>query len=451
MIRKSFLRILLLMIFLGGNRGNAQDTLRIGVRDAVLYALDHNPRSYKADNEVLKAKKKVWETTAMGLPQVSASINYQQFIDKPVQMMPARVFNPNAPADQYVPVSFGTDQNMKYNIQLNQLIFSGSYIVGLYSSRVYKQISENARDKTRQKLREMTVQAYGNAVFQNAFLQVMDSNITAVRKNLYEVKQMYANGLVEQTDVEQLELTLAELQNQKDWLVKMRRTAYEMLNYVLGRDPEAPLLLTDGLKELTDYAMDLNLTAKPFDPEANIDYQIAQNKVKAGKLKLRLQQSKFLPQIMGFYNYGKTSYDNEFTFFDKDKAWYEQSFFGIGIQIPIFGGLAKHKQVGQAKLDYLNAKADLDDTKRKLMIDYERLQSQYEHALNQVQLKKKNLALAEKIERKEVIKYREGVGNSFQLNQARLQLYQMQQAYLKSVLELLQKKTELESLLGVVE
>ena len=448
-MKKTYHLLFLFFFVLTGNYGNAQDTLRVGLNDAVQYALEHNANTYKAQNEVFKARRKVWETTAMGFPQINGSVSYQKMLEKPVQMMPARIFNPQAPADQYIPVSFGTDQSAKWAVQLNQLIFNGSYIVGLYSSRTYKKISENALVKTRQKVRELTVQAYGNALFQDEFLRIMDDNIQVVEQNLFEIRQMYRNGLVEQTDVEQLELTLASLRNQRDYLEKMRQTAYEMLNFVLGRDPDAPLQLTDSLQDIIDASKDLKLLDASFDPTQTIDYRIAQNKVKAGKLQVRFRQSQFLPQIVGFVTYGKNAYNNDFTFFDKDQAWYEQSILGVSINIPLFSGLQRMKKVGQARLDYLNAQKDLETQTRQLQITYQRLRNDYEHSIRQLETARQNLALAEKIERKERIKYKEGVGNSFQLNQARMQLYQMQQKYLQSVLDLLTKKTQLENLLGI--
>ncbi len=427
----------------------AQQKTSFSLREATDYALKHNVGVRKADNEVLKAKKKVWETTAMGFPNISAQSTYQKFLKQPVNLLPARIFNPHAPADQYIPVKFGTEQSMKWGLQWNQLIFSGSYITGLYSSRTYKKISELAAVKTRQKIREAVTRAYANALLTDESLQILQNNIDVVENNLFEVRQMYKNGLVEETDVEQLEITLAQLKNQKDYMQRLHDTAYEMLNYVMGRNPDDALVLTDDLESLYKQAADLKLLQARLKPENNIDYKMAKNKVKAGKLQVRFQQSQFLPTIAGFVTYGKNAYNNDFKFFDKDQNWYEQSVLGISINIPVFNGFVKHKKVGQARLDYENAKMDFENTQRKLAIDFKRLQNEYEHSLNEVNTARQNWELARKIERKEQIKFKEGVGNSFQLAQARMQLYAMQQNYLKALTDVLTKKTELENFLGV--
>jgi outer membrane protein TolC len=426
----------------------AQDKSLFTLQDAIDFALQNNTKIKEAKNNVLKAKKKVWETTSMGFPQIDGSASYQKFIEQPVNLMPARIFNPMAPEGTYMPVKFGTEQNMKWSATLKQLIFSGSYIVGLQSSKTYRKISENAEIKTRQKIKEAVVNAYGNALLTDESIKIMKNNIDVVQQNLFEVQEMYKNGLVEETDVEQLKITLSNLQNQLDYLQRMQQTAYEMLNFVLGRKTGAPIELADNIESLKQQSMQLNLLEKPFDKENNIDYIIAKNQMKAKKLQIKYEKSKALPTIAAFVNYGKNAYNNDFEFFDDNQSWYEQSIFGINISIPVFSSLGRTSRVQQAKIDFVNAQNALDEKEKELQLQFAKAKNDYEHSFKQYDIAKENLKLAEKIEHKEQIKFKEGIGNSFQLNQARMQLYQTQQQYLQAIIEIINKKTALENLLG---
>ena len=426
----------------------AQEQSRFGLQDAVDYALQHNTNIKKAQNNVLKAKKKVWETTAMGFPQIDGTASYQKFIKQPVNLLPARIMNPQAPPDTYIPIKFGTEQNMKWSATLKQLIFSGSYLVGLQSSRTFKKISENAEIKTRQKIKELVVNAYGNAILTDESIKIMQHNVDVVKQNLFEVKQMFKNGLVEETDVEQMQITLSNLENQLDYLQRMKKVAYQMLNFTLGRPVDAPLELTDNIAKLKDNGMTLDLLEKEFNPDKNIDYQIAKNQTKAKELQVKFEKSKALPSIAAFVNYGKNAYNNDFKFFDDTQNWYEQSLFGISINVPIFSSFARSARVRQAKLDLENAQNDLTDKAKELQLKYNKARNDYEHSFKNYDIAKANLKLAEKIEHKEQIKYKEGVGNSFQLNQARMQLYQAQQQYLQSIIDIINKKIVLENILG---
>jgi len=437
--------IVLLLVF---QFSQAQDKTSFSLNEAIEFGLENNANIKKAQNNVLKAKKKVWETTSMGLPQIDATASYQQFIEQPVNLMPARIFNPQAPADKYVPVKFGTEQNMKWSATLKQLIFSGSYLVGLQSSKTFKKISENAEVKTRQKIKEAIVNAYGNALLTSESIKILQNNITMVDNNLFEVQQMFANGLVEETDVEQLQITLANLKNQVDYMQRMNKIAYEMLNFTLGRKTDAPLKLTDTIESLKDQGMQLDLLQSNFKADNNIDYMISQNQVKAKKLQLKYEKTKALPTIAAFVNYGKNAYNNNFEFFDNNQAWYEQSLFGVNVNIPIFSSLGRTARVQQAKINYENAQIDLSEQKKQLNLQYNKAKNEYEHSFKNYNIAKDNLQLTKKIERKEVIKFKEGIGNSFQLNQARMQLYQAQQQYLQSIIKIINNKISLENLIG---
>jgi len=440
--------IYIIVLLLAFQFSQAQDKSTFSLDEAIQFGLENNANIKKAQNNVLKAKKKVWETTSMGFPQIDGTASYQKFIEQPVNLMPAKIFNPNAPADKYVPVKFGTEQNMKWSATLKQLIFSGSYLVGLQSSKTFKKISENAEVKTRQKIKEAIVNAYGNALLTQESIKILDKNIKTVEKNLFDVKQMFANGLVEETDVEQLQITLANLKNQVDYMQRMQSVAYQMLNFTLGRKTNASIELTDTIENLKEQGMQLDLLQGNFTADNNIDFMISQNQLKAKKLQLKYEKTKALPSIAAFVNYGKNAYNNNFEFFNSDQAWYEQSLFGVNINIPIFSSLGRTARVQQAKIDFENAQIDLNEKEKELQLQYNRAKNEYEHSFKNYNIAKDNLRLAEKIEHKEDIKFKEGVGNSFQLNQARMQLYQSQQQYLQSIIEIINRKVSLENLIG---
>ena len=78
----------------------------------------------------------------------------------------------------------------------------------------------------------------------------------------------------------------------------------------------------------------------------------------------------------------------------------------------------------------------------------ENAKSDYQLSIEEYQTSKDNLSLAERIENKNQIKYSEGLATSFELRQAQTQLYASQQEYLQSMVDVINKKTELEIILN---
>jgi outer membrane protein TolC len=108
------------------------------LKQAIAFAIENAYSAKNAKSDVVAAKKKVNETTSIGLPQISAEGNFQNFIDIPTQVMPANAFNPLADPSLLIPVQFGTKYNTSATITASQLLFDGSYIVGLQAAKTYK-------------------------------------------------------------------------------------------------------------------------------------------------------------------------------------------------------------------------------------------------------------------------------------------------------------------------
>ena len=184
------------------------------LNEAIEYALRHNYSAINASRDIDAAKKKKWETTTIGLPQINAAVGYQNNIKLQRSLIPAEFFG--GQPGEFAEVAFGTKQNMAASTSLSQLIFNGSYLVGLQSAKVYLQISENAKIKTNQEIREMVINAYGNVLLADESIIILEKNKTNLEKTLNETTQIFKNGLIEEENVEQLQITLSTIKSAQE-------------------------------------------------------------------------------------------------------------------------------------------------------------------------------------------------------------------------------------------
>ena len=276
------------------SQDNAQ---RFSLQDAINFALENNRAAKNASRDVDAAFKQKWETTATGLPQINAAVDYQNFIERQTQVIPADFANPNAGV---VPVQFGLEQNITASATLSQLIFDGSYLVGLQSAKVFLEISKNAKIKTDLQVRESVINSYGNVLLVEESVNILERNKAALEKNLNEITKIFENGLEEEESVEQLKITLSGVKSTLNNTLRLKKVAYQMLNITLGLDIEVQTTLTDNLETLTANHIDLSLVEAPFLIENTIDYQIASNDRKSKELLVKLEKSKALPSVGAF-------------------------------------------------------------------------------------------------------------------------------------------------------
>ncbi|MEN8186735.1 MAG: TolC family protein [Bacteroidota bacterium] len=429
---------------------NAQksETLSLSMDEAVNFALSNSYAIKNAKLDIDWAEKKKWETTTMGLPQINAELGYQNFLKQGVTLIPAEIFG--GEAGEFMEVTFGTKQNANATVKLEQLIFDGSYLVGLQSAKTFLKISNLGKEKTENTIREAVINAYGNVLLAEESIQILEKNRSSVEKNYLETVEIVKNGMAEEQDAEQLQITLSSLDNQLNKAQRFEIIARKMLNITLGIDINKDIILTDHLKELADRNTDLNLFNQSFNLDNHVDFKLADNNVRANELFVKLEKSRALPSINAFVNYSKfANNDNNIFFSNYDQKWFDSSLFGINMHIPIFSSLQRSSKTQQAKIALIQSQNDLDEISQKLKLQVASSKNKYQFSIDQYHTAKQNLALAERIEKKEQIKFFEGLSSSFNLTTAQNQLYDKQRDYLQSIIEIINTKVELENALNI--
>lgn len=228
----------------------------------------------------------------------------------------------------------------------------------------------------------------------------------------------------------------------------MEKITRQMLNLVLGLPIEAPTVLTENLDDLTQKQIDLGLIDSEFDIENNVDFKMAANLNEQRFLELKLAKSRALPTLNAFVNYGGNSFSDRFNFFSSGQQWFGSSILGVDLNIPIFSSLQRSASTQRAKIALEKAKTQFTETQSRIRLQLETAKSDYILAIEQYGTSKDNLDLAERIEKKNQIKYSEGLATSFELRQAQTQLYNSQQEYLQSMVDVINKKTALENIIN---
>ncbi len=229
----------------------------------------------------------------------------------------------------------------------------------------------------------------------------------------------------------------------------MKGIAYQMLNLSLGNTIETKLILTDSLDGLAENNMDLDLIATAFNFSNHIDFKISENDRETRRLMMKLEQSKYLPSLSAFVNYGSQAFSDSFSFFNSDQQWFESSLLGVSLNIPIFSSFGRKAKTAQARIALETADLRLEEIKQRLSLQAKKAKSEYQLSIENYQTSKKNVGLAERIEKKQRIKFFEGISSSFDLLQAQNQLYAQQQKYIQSMLAVIATKATLENALNL--
>lgn len=442
---------------------SSQVVKSFSLKQAVEHAILNNNSMINAKIDVDIAKKRITETTAIGLPQISGSIQYQDFLNIPTSLLPdfisPSVYGvllkeglinqsqmPKAGDIQFFPVKFGTQHNATASVTLSQLIFSGQYIVGLQAARVFKQISEQALKKTEIELKYNLTETYCLTLSLMETNNILDSSLTHFRELLKETEASNKQGFVEETNVDQLRLNVSILENSINALNRQVRALTDLLKFQIGVNLYEPIILTD---KLSDIVMDIDLNYlidTIIKVENNIDYKILQNQVEISKLSLKREKSNYLPTLAGVFNYSQGAMRRDFDFFEGGKDWFPTTLIGLNLDIPLWSSWLRHSKVQQAQLTLTKAQNSKEYMAESIQLQFIQAKNEYLGAVDKFNTEKKNVDLANKILSRTIKKYKEGIATSMELTQAHTQFLNAQSNYFSASFELINSKNKIEKI-----
>lgn len=416
------------------------------LQQARQYALEHNYQAKNASYDVEAAKRKIKETIAIGLPQINGKASYNNYIKQPVQLVPAEFFG-GAPGE-FSEIVFGTKQNASGELTVTQLLFDGSYIVGLQATKAYLELAKNQQRLSELEVQEAVTNAYHMVLVAEKNVAILESSLEKIKRLWRETQAMFENGFVEESDVDQMAINFKNLENSYNNAKVQAEVARKMLNFQLGLSLEANITLTDNIEDLAKMQSDQGFFQATFDVSQNANYQLANTNLMLQGLQLKNQKAKYLPQLSLFATHQENSFGNEFNFLSNDAQWFPTTLIGVNLNVPIFSSGMRRQQVKQANIEVLKAEQTLMQATQGAELEMLNARAEYNNALAVYENESQSLRLAEKIKDKTTIKYQEGISSSFELTQAENQYLTTQGQYIQATFSLLSSKNKLDKALN---
>lgn len=418
-------------------------TQQYSLQQAIDYGIENNTQSKSAALDVENAQITVKNRLSSGLPQIDASIDYQNFFKLPTSLLPAEFFG--GEAGEFIPVQFGTEQNLTAGISASQLLFNGAWIVALNASKEYVNLVNAQQKLTEQEIKKNVETAYYAVLIAKEFETLLQKNIDNLSKVYFEVNEMLKSGFVEQIDVDRLTMSKLTLTGQLTNAKRQTILAESYLKYTMGLDINSSIVLTDSLDMFTNNATvvnnDQNYLTRP-------EFAILNETMILNELNVKLNKALYLPTVALYASYSQNAQRNSFNFFDGDELWFETGLIGVKMQIPIFSGMERKTNVQAAQLAFEKAQLTLHSATQGILLEIEKAKTDYWNAESDFEIQKQNNELAQKIYNTALIKYREGVGSSLELNNAESTLYMAQGSYISALYNLLNTKIALNKSLG---
>ena len=440
-VSKSLLLIVMIACFAGraGGQGEA-----MSLSDCIGYAYDHHPDIQVAQLQIRDAEWQIKESKAIGLPQFSAGIGYQYFLQRPGIPASALGF----PGDEKL--AFSPFHSLTPSLSYNQLFFSNSYRLALKGSMYYRDYVYQQLAVTKSMVRNNVTDAYLPALLIAENMGIISKNIGNLEKLLGDTKAINEAGFAEQLDVDRIELSLATLRTERDNLERQREVVVNALKLVMGMPVTESIDLSDDLTQLLGAYADADLGAEVNFMNRPEYVQLLRGR-DLSALDVELNSKTWMPSINGFIEYqpgwqGGFGNKSDANF----KKWYfiPSAIAGISVTVPIWDGGSSKARRERAIIGVQTIDIQKKTLENAITLEVENARKLLLNARERVQSQQKNLDLAQRIYDTTQKKYKAGIGSSFEITQAEQQLYNAQQLLIQAQYDLLTAREALRKALG---
>jgi outer membrane protein len=397
---------------------------------AINYALQHNFDYQKSSLDKMITYEKTQEVLTQGFPKVNGSLGYQNAFVQNTSVVPGEF---SGKPGTLLPVKFGTTNNVNASIGVTQLIFDGRYLVGLQARAAIKELSNIQVAMSERDVKALISKSYYQAMTASKSLQTLrDSKV--ILDNLYDQTQKtYKQGLIEELDVERLQYNVKTLSNTIDVLETQSQLALSALKLNMGYPMEDTLVLVQDIKsDLTHIA---NQNYLQSNLENRIELKLVNQAITLKKYDIKQLNYSGFPSVFGSFNFGFQAFRQQFDFYTG--PYYNYGNFGIQASIPIYDGGTKKSILTQSKLELKKIELEKEHLANALKIESMNALLSLRNQVNDYNNQNDILKLSEKIERKTQVKYKEGIGSSFEFASAQNERIQQYLKLLQSELKLL--------------
>lgn len=441
------------------------------LEQCINYALENSNNLKNAALDERIANARVKETRGIGLPQVDGVVQVthnsklRRFFSTYDTLSPffsdpgARIEGANVgdvvAAQNFFQLKSGADAGLN----VTQLIFNSSYLVGLQAASTYRELSVKTTEQTKEQIIEQVTKAYYNALINQERMDLFTANITRVDSLLKTTRALFENGFAENIDVNRIQVTLNNLITERDNFIALKELSIELLKFQMNYPMEQPLRVKGNISDIT---IDTNpdVYRENFNYTQRMDYSILETQRRLQQLNIKNQYAASLPSLSAFANLGystqspnigglfKTNTDiSDNSFVGPDK-WYPYMMFGVSLNVPIFSGLQRAYRIQQQKLELMKIENGFNSLKSGIDVEIKTATTTYKNALRTMESQKANMDLAAEIARVTKIKYEQGIGSNLEVVEAESALREAQVNYYNALFDALVAKVDLDKAYG---
>jgi len=443
---KSLLAVALMMASAG--LGFSQEQYEFTLEECIAYAMRNNQNVLNTGLEVEKQQKVVGETLSQGLPQVDVFMDLRNSFAVPTSFIPAIFFDENASADEFVPVKFTTQYAGNLSVGLKQMVFYGSYFVGVQAAKTFTELSSKEHIKTKIDVAEAVTKGFYSVLINEVAMDLVEKNYNRLDSLLRETEIMFENGFAEKIDVNRIQVQFNNIKTTRKNSTEMLTVSYQLLKFQMGMPITNELKLQGKLSDLGEkiYAT----KTESFSYNDRIEYSELLTREALAHYDLKNNTVQYLPRIDFYLTGGANAGINSLNNLVDTNNWFGLGFYGLSVSIPVFDGLNKSYKIQQTRIKIDQIENSFSLLENSIDLEIQTAGINLDNALRNLESQETNMALSKEVYDVTKMKYQEGIGSNIELIEADATYKEAQNNYFNALYEVLISKVDLDKAIGTL-
>ena len=440
-----YLSILIFFLFPGFLFG--QDT-SLSLDECLQMALSNNENLKNSFLEENVSKMTSREYLSVGFPQIQFETGLKYNFEIQKSLIDISKFMPGVPEGTEQEVSFGQKYDGIMDLGINQMIFNGSYFVGLAASKTLIELSEKQTVRAKVDIIESVRKAYYVVLNTKERLSLVNSNLDRIESLLNDTEILYENGFVEKLDVDRIKVSFNNLNAEKIKAERLYDLSLSVLKFQIGFPVNNKLSVKGSIEDVILSVNDYDIQS--FDYSDRIEHSILNTNKRLKSHELKNNRSQFLPQIYANLNYGFNTSSSEYDLFFNSNRWKKYGTVGLQVIVPIFDGLNKRSKINRSKIVIQQVENQIKFLERSIDLQINQNYIELKNAIESLNVSKDNLVLANEVYSVSEKKYKEGIGSNLEVLDSNNALKTAQTNYYNAYYQAIISKINLEKTLGIL-
>lgn len=344
-------------------------------------------------------------------------------------------------------VGQGLDFQTTGGFQLSMPLYNQTLYTGIQIADKMKEISEASYKKAKEDLTVEISKLYYLAQTTAKQIELIRSNIGRMESLKSITSAFYDNDMALKVDVQRVDINLENLRTQLTNAEAMYEQQLNLLRYTLDFAPDTPILLST-LKGYMDY--DDSYLLRGLSPDL-YELQLLNMQSEVLQKQKKMINQGYLPTLSLVGATQWTAFTDKFENYfhtHPTNKWYNHTYWGLQLNVPIFDGLAKRNKSRKVAAQYTQLQTTIADTEKKLQTQYQNSLNDWHNNIRNAERQRENYRLAESVYLVTSDQYKEGVASMSDLLQDEMRMTEAQNGYISALYKYMVSELSLLKLTG---